>query len=178
MTGAGAMPGAARAAAAQLPCGHGAAGELSCLARQGAVGLLIAAARAAWPASGRTEGLGASWSPAVPGPGMTGCCQLAQPTRWVSVAWLTPPLSACRQLASAEAARSLGLLDRHGPILDLDSAAPFKVAQGGVDALPVGFQNSATAPDLAFCAARSYSLIRPPRTCRRLIRSWERSVTG
>src|SRR5215472_11066453 len=29
---------------------------------------------------------------------------------------------------------------------------------------PVGFQNSAAAPDLAFYAARSYSLMRPPRT--------------
>jgi len=27
----------------------------------------------------------------------------------------------------------------------------------------VGFQNSATAPDLGFYAARSYSLMRPPR---------------
>jgi hypothetical protein len=30
----------------------------------------------------------------------------------------------------------------------------------------VGFQNSATRPDLGFCAARSYSLMRPPRTVR------------
>jgi len=29
---------------------------------------------------------------------------------------------------------------------------------------PVGFQNSATVPDLGFYAARSYSLLRPPRT--------------
>src|SRR5215469_9455665 len=29
-----------------------------------------------------------------------------------------------------------------------------------------------------FYAARSYSLRRPPRTVRRLIRSWERSATG
>ena len=36
---------------------------------------------------------------------------------------------------------------------------------------PVGFQNSATGPDLGFYAARSYSLTRPPRTGRRLIRS-------
>lgn len=101
MTGAGAIPGAARAAWAQLPRGHGTAGELSWLARQPAAGLLIAAGRAAWPASGRTEGLGASWPPDVPGPGMTGCCQLAQPARWVSVTWLTPPLSACRHSTPA-----------------------------------------------------------------------------
>jgi Integrase core domain len=43
---------------------------------------------------------------------------------------------------------------------------------------PVGFQNSATGPDLGFYAARSYSLMRPPRTGRRLIRSWERSAAG
>jgi hypothetical protein len=34
----------------------------------------------------------------------------------------------------------------------------------------VGFQNSATSLDLGFYAARSYSLMRPPRTGRRLIR--------
>ena len=43
---------------------------------------------------------------------------------------------------------------------------------------PVGFQNSATSLDLGFYAARSYSLRRPPRTGRRLIRSWERSAAG
>jgi hypothetical protein len=40
------------------------------------------------------------------------------------------------------------------------------------------FQNSATAIDLGFYVARSYSLMKPPRTCRRLIRSWKRSATG
>ncbi len=35
----------------------------------------------------------------------------------------------------------------------------------------VGFQNSATVFDQAFYAARSYSLMRPPRTGWRLIRS-------
>ncbi|MGO9081650.1 MAG: hypothetical protein ACLQDY_21835, partial [Streptosporangiaceae bacterium] len=42
----------------------------------------------------------------------------------------------------------------------------------------VGFQISATGLDLGFYAARSYSLMRPPRTGRRLIRSWERSAAG
>jgi hypothetical protein len=42
----------------------------------------------------------------------------------------------------------------------------------------VGFQNSATVPDLGFYAARSYSLMRPPRTGRRLICFWVRSETG
>ena len=44
--------------------------------------------------------------------------------------------------------------------------------------LLVGFQNSATDVDLVFYAARSYSLMRPPRTGRRLICSWERSAAG
>jgi hypothetical protein len=43
---------------------------------------------------------------------------------------------------------------------------------------PVGFQNSATGLDLGVYAAGSYSLIRPPRTARRLIRSWEGSAAG
>ena len=47
-----------------------------------------------------------------------------------------------------------------------------------LDELPVGFQNSAAGLDLGFYAARSYSLMRPPRTGRRWIRSWERSATG
>jgi hypothetical protein len=42
---------------------------------------------------------------------------------------------------------------------------------------PVGFQNSAIGSDLGFYAARSYSLMRPPRTGRRRIRSLERSAT-
>jgi hypothetical protein len=41
-----------------------------------------------------------------------------------------------------------------------------------------GFQNSATAPDLASYAARSYSLMRPPRAARRWIRALERSAVG
>jgi hypothetical protein len=41
-----------------------------------------------------------------------------------------------------------------------------------------GFQNSVASLDLGFYAARSYSLMRPPRTCRRLTRSVERSATG
>jgi hypothetical protein len=50
------------------------------------------------------------------------------------------------------------------------------VARIGRD--PVGFQKSATGLDLGFYAVRSYSLMRPPRTGRRLIRSRERSATG
>jgi hypothetical protein len=54
----------------------------------------------------------------------------------------------------------------------------FGDGEAEVPLYPVGFQNSATGLDLGFYAARSYSLIRPPRTGRRLIRSWERSATG
>jgi len=43
---------------------------------------------------------------------------------------------------------------------------------------PVGFQKSATGPDMGFYAARSYWLRRPPRTGRCLIRSWERPAPG
>src|SRR5271165_4051055 len=43
---------------------------------------------------------------------------------------------------------------------------------------PGGFQNSATDADLDLYAARSYSLMRPPRMGRRLIRFRERSATG
>ena len=43
---------------------------------------------------------------------------------------------------------------------------------------PVGFQNSATGLDLGFYAARSYSLIRSPRTGLCLICPRERSANG
>jgi hypothetical protein len=38
--------------------------------------------------------------------------------------------------------------------------------------LPVGFQKSVTCGEQQFHAARSYSLIKPPSTGRRLMRSW------
>ena len=43
---------------------------------------------------------------------------------------------------------------------------------------PAGSQKSTTSPDLGIYAVRSYSLRRPPRTGRRLIRSRERSAIG
>ena len=43
---------------------------------------------------------------------------------------------------------------------------------------PVGFQNSASGLELVFYTAGSYSLMRPPRTARRLMRSWAKSATG
>ena len=48
------------------------------------------------------------------------------------------------------------------------------VGRGGL----TRFQNSATGVDLGFHAARSYSLMRLPKTGRRWIRSWERSAGG
>jgi len=42
----------------------------------------------------------------------------------------------------------------------------------------VGFQNSAAGLELGFYASRSCSLMRPPRTGRRFIRSGERSAAG
>jgi hypothetical protein len=42
----------------------------------------------------------------------------------------------------------------------------------------VGFQKSATCAEQRFHAARSYSLIRPPRTGRRVMCSWLKSAMG
>jgi hypothetical protein len=73
---------------------------------------------------------------------------------------------------------------RYGPGVPASPSA----GQGGLTAeriwrtghppAPVGFQNSATGIDLGFYAARSYSLMRPPRMARRLIRCWERSAAA
>ena len=43
---------------------------------------------------------------------------------------------------------------------------------------PVGFQKSATYAEQRLHATRSYSLIKPPRIGRRLMRWWVRSATG
>jgi len=72
--------------------------------------------------------------------------------------------------ASANNRGSLSLVLRIWPH-GADCSGPF-------DATPCGFQESATGPDLGLYAVGSYSLMRPPRTGRRLIRSWERSATG
>jgi hypothetical protein len=42
----------------------------------------------------------------------------------------------------------------------------------------VGFQKSVTYTEQQLYATRSYSLIKPPRMVRRLIRFWLRSATG
>ncbi len=73
----------------------------------------------------------------------------------------------------------LAALAAPGVLYGSGTAASETVVAVGVQmAHPVGFQNSATSPDLGFYAARSYSLMRAPRTGRRLIRSRERSATG
>ena len=59
-----------------------------------------------------------------------------------------------------------------------DGTIQSSLVNAGIVPHPVGFQNSATGPDLGFYAARSYSLMRPPRTGRRWIRFRERSATG
>ncbi len=67
-------------------------------------------------------------------------------------------------LVLAQDLPQMGLVPDEGAVQELAPAA--------------GFQNSVADPDLAFYAARSYSLMRPPTTDRRLIRSLERSATG
>jgi len=49
---------------------------------------------------------------------------------------------------------------------------------GAIEAMRAGFQNAAMRSDLQVYAARSYSLMRPPRISRRLIRSRVKSATG
>jgi hypothetical protein len=89
------------------------------------------------------------------------------------------------QVAGAQLAAGLG---RHDPAVRVGGVALGDVSlvrvgqralqrRGGAFLLVV-VQNSATSPELGFYAARSYSLMRPPRTGRRVIRSWERSATG
>jgi hypothetical protein len=71
--------------------------------------------------------------------------------------------------------------DRPGPGQEPRVYGPVRRRPGGAAdraGRPVGFRNSATSSDLGFYAARSYSLMKPPRTGRRLIRSWERSAAG
>jgi hypothetical protein len=78
-----------------------------------------------------------------------------------------PDVRLDRGLAEGEAASQLGVAEAMG---EQPQYLEFPAR--------VGFQNSADTPDLAFYATRSYSLMRPPRTGRRLIRSLERSATG
>jgi hypothetical protein len=77
--------------------------------------------------------------------------------------------------ASAAATRALSLAVRAAPVM-MDSRTPTTGLMRSV--MPVGFQKSASCVEQRFHAARSYSLIRPPRTGRRVMRSWLRSATG
>jgi len=58
---------------------------------------------------------GSSWSPAL-----TGCRQLAQPTKWLSVTRLTPTPSGCRYFATFGLTQSRRLLDGDGPVMGLN----------------------------------------------------------
>ncbi len=94
-----------------------------------------------------------------------------------------------RQLMGGQELQGLFLVAwcHPGPVAEFHAYPPWRgppgagqdvvLARAG-DGEPVGFQKSATCLDLGFYAARSYSLMRLPRTGRRLIRSRERSVTG
>jgi hypothetical protein len=75
-----------------------------------------------------------------------------------------------------DAPDGMPLLARRGQVLGQHLIDPPR--RGLLHRDLVGFQNSATGPDLGFYATCSYSLMRPPRTGRRWIRSWERSATG
>src|SRR5580704_262596 len=134
MRGAGAIPDAVRAAVAQSPRGHSAAGALSWRARPGAGGLRIAAD----PAPGLRQVVPKGWMHrdllAFPVPGMTGCGQLAQPARRPSVTRLTPPLSACRYLTAA-ARTGAATAGCDGPVTRLD-LSPSPAGGRSVAAVP------------------------------------------
>ena len=53
-----------------------------------------------------------------------------------------------------------------------------RICEGRRVKLPPVTRHSATGPDLGFYAARSYSLMRPPRTGQRLIRFRDMSAMG
>src|ERR1022692_3693226 len=73
---------------------------------------------------------------------------------------------ACRKPRPRHATRRYSLIRLPRPFQDHD---------GGLSCgrLAAGFQNSGAGLDLGVYAARSYSLMRPPRTGLRLIRPWE-----
>jgi hypothetical protein len=68
--------------------------------------------------------------------------------------------------------RTTGIADRSSPLHQVTASATIGARQ------PVGFPNWDTGVELGFYAARSYSLMRPPRTGRRLIRCRDRSAAG
>ncbi len=64
------------------------------------------------------------------------------------------------------------------PQLRSTDRALLAALSAGLPRIRVGFQKSATDAEQQLHAARSYSLIRPPRTGRRVICSWLRSAMG
>ena len=74
------------------------------------------------------------------------------------------------------ACSSVGDRDKDAEILVLRHQVAVLERKLGGKKVPVGCQNSVTDLDLVFYAAWWYSLMRPPKTGRRLIRSWERSA--
>ena len=91
----------------------------------------------------------------------------------------------CAQMATklaVELSRCTALLigaRRPAPGIEAETRASLEAGSAAWWLLePARFQNSAIGPDLGFYAARSYSLMRPPRTGRRWIRFRERSATG
>jgi hypothetical protein len=77
---------------------------------------------------------------------------------------LVRPVQVVELLKLAQSLDQVLLIPDQGPVEQLAAA--------------VGFQNSAIDPELGFYAARSYSLMRPPRTGWRWIRFRERSAAG
>jgi uncharacterized protein DUF5753 len=93
--------------------------------------------------------------------------------RDVLVWFVVDALSLCRLVGST--ATMAGQMRRLGEVAALPNVT---IQILPAVAHPVRFQNSATSPGLGFYAARSYSLMRPPRMGQRWIRFWERSATG
>ena len=101
--------------------------------------------------------------------------------------WLPRPGScihgrACDSTPAPEAGAQCGNSARWdlrgGPPARAVPTATVRIREGRRVKFPPATRHSAAGPDLRFYAARSYSLMRPPRTGRRWIRSWERSATG
>ncbi len=91
------------------------------------------------------------------------------------ITWTALTAAAMFALAAGKArtGKALG-----NPVLVTGGPSPRRRRPCRPASWPVGFQNSATGPGLGFYAARSYSLMRPPRTGRRWMRLRYRSATG
>jgi hypothetical protein len=67
--------------------------------------------------------------------------------------------------------RGVAYFEAGNPVTGIAYVEPLNYARNDMRAYPVGFQKSATAAEQGLHATRSYSLIKPPRTGRHLIRS-------